>query len=184
MYNVEIITGRRFPFNKFPKFKQVSAKKYKATKLTKQEAKQYVRKARLRFYTAYWFDEKWDRGRGYKKKWILKNPAEEYHCVYCNRKIPYNSITLDHVVPIYAAKQSRVLQKILEARKFENIDDERNLVPSCYACNKLKGKSTSFFWSIRAFLGRYKAYWFAVYTFIVLLIVAVIYLIMKARGVI
>ena len=39
MYNVEIYAGRNFNFKKFPEFKQVSKRTYKATGLTEKEAK-------------------------------------------------------------------------------------------------------------------------------------------------
>lgn len=175
MYNVEIITGRRFPFDKFQGVKQVSAKKYLIKNLTKKEAKRFVRKARLHLFYAYYYDQIWERGKGYKKKWIIKNPADTYRCVYCHRKIPYKSITIDHVVPIHAAKQSRILQYILKARGFDNIDDERNLVPSCWRCNSLKGKSTSMIWIIKAFLGRYTFYWILFYAFCAFLVFSLLY---------
>ena len=178
MYNVEIITGRRFPFKKFPGVKQVSERKYSIKNLSKKEAKRIVRRAKLHLFIAHYYDQKWERGKGYKKKWIIKNPSDTHRCVYCNRKIPYKSITLDHVVPIYAAKQSRVLQWILERRGFDNIDDERNLVPACYHCNKLKGKSTSFVWMIRAYLGKYKLFWIIFYTFLGIVVISLLYYIL------
>ena len=163
MYNVEIITIRRFPFSRFPECKQVSPRKYVARSLSKEDAKRIVRRARLRLYNAYYYDEKWERGKGYKKKWILKNPQDKYRCVYCGRKVPYNSITLDHIFPVSVAKKSRIARFWLKYKGCQNIDDDKNLVPACHNCNKLKGKSTSPFWQLRAFLGRYTVYWIIMY---------------------
>ena len=159
MYNVVIITSRRFPFKKFKDFKQVSPNKYTSDRHSLDDAKRYVRLARLYGFKAYYYERNWGRSGGYRKKYFEKHPAEEYRCVYCGRVIPKDSITIDHIVPVSLAQRSRIARWWLKKRNFESINDERNLVPSCWRCNKTKGKSVSVIWALRARLGQSSVWW-------------------------
>ena len=183
-YCVDIITHRRFRFKSFPGFKQKSPRKYIAYGLTKKEAIRYVWRARLFGYKAYYFEPHWNRGSAYRRDWIDKQ-GEECRCVYCGRKFPTNSITVDHVVPVSLSKRSKIARAWLKSRGFKNIDDERNLVPACYQCNHLKKDSTNIIWFFRAYLGKYTWWWVCVWMFrivvVLLFILLIIYSISKAR---
>ena len=116
-------------------------------------------KARLRGYQAYYYEEKWGRSGNYRNIYLENNKKSEYTCVYCGKLIPKDSITVDHVIPVDAAKKSRILQLYMTARGFDGINDERNLIHACWDCNSAKGRNNSMIWAIRAHLGKHKVYW-------------------------
>ena len=159
MYNVEIYAGRNFNFKKFPEFKQVSKRTYKATGLTEKEAKNLKWKALFDGKKAIYYEDIWDRSKNYRADYFKKHRDPEFKCVYCGRSLPRNSITIDHVIPINAVKNSVFLQKYLKHKGYKSINDERNLVHCCWNCNEEKGKSHSFMWSIKAKLGSTDIWW-------------------------
>lgn len=66
----------------------------------------------------------WDRAR---RTWFIDNMAEHYTCHYCGKRLlPYET-TLDHMEPRSLSPHLRYEQK--------------NLVPSCWSCNVLKGST-------------------------------------------
>lgn len=168
-YAVEIRTWRKFPFHSFPEFVQVSPQLYVAKNVTLQEAKHLKMSAFLHCMDACYYDMKWSRSGGYRKIWMNAHNQEEYQCVYCGRWIPAKSITVDHVVPVYRAKHSRLIQFILTKKGYESINDMRNLVPACWQCNNKKGKSTAYYWTIRASLGKHQTFW-TVYNYVKVLL--------------
>ena len=159
MYNVEIYSGRNFNFKKFPQFKQVSDRTYKATGLTEDEAKSLHWKATINGKEAVWYEDIWDRSRNYKAEYFKKHKDEEFVCAYCGRKVPRSSITVDHVIPVYAVKHSRMLQKRLKRKGYTGINDERNLVHCCRNCNSDKGRQNSSIWVLKARLGTSDIWW-------------------------
>ena len=176
-YNVDIITPRRFPFKRFPDFKQQSKNKYTARNLTKDEARKYKHKARLRGFKVYVYDKKWDRNK-YRKEFLKKYP-EIIQCVYCGRKFPKHSITVDHIIPVAQAKKSRIARYLVSRLGYESINDHRNLTVACFKCNDRKKTSINPIWTIKAFLGKYPSYWIFYRLIQILLILAFIWIVLS-----
>ena len=174
MYNVEIYAGRNFNFRKFPQFKQISKRTYKATGLTEEEAKKLKWKALLNGKKAIYYEDIWDRSSNYRTEYFRKHKDAEFTCVYCGRKLPRSSITIDHVIPIHAVKNSVFLQKYLKKKGYKSINDERNLVHCCWNCNDAKGKQKSLVWSVKAKLGSTDIWWKIRFVIIILTIGALI----------
>ena len=159
MYTVEIYTSRNFDYQYFPGFTQEAPRKYVCRGLTKNMAKTVAWKARFRLYGSTYYPTEWGRTDNYKEKWLRTHPEEYFRCVYCGRIMPRRSVTVDHVVPVSVTKRSPLTRWILQQKGYENVDDEKNLVPACYKCNYEKGTQHSRHWSMRAFLGKSETYW-------------------------
>ena len=51
------------------------------------------------------------------------------HCAYCGKKLEYKDMQVDHFIPQRRAKRGRNKLSV------EEIEDPRNLYPSCRRCN-------------------------------------------------
>ncbi len=159
MFEVEIKAGRRFNFAKFPQFKQVGVRVYRAKNLTKKEARRLWFRALIRGYRPCMYDAKWARASNYRQKYMNDHTDSAFTCVYCGRSVPRNSVVIDHVVPIYAAKHSALARGYMKLKRYTGVNDERNLIHCCKDCNAVKGRSNSIIWVIRAKLGQKHIYW-------------------------
>ena len=109
------------------------------------------------------YDEKYARSTDYRRLFFTLNRADEdglYRCVYCGRRYPADKITVDHIVPVLAAKKGHT-----SGLGGRGVNDPSNLAPACYRCNKRKGAGTGLYWRLRARLGKYL--WFHVVCWIV-----------------
>ena len=68
-------------------------------------------------------------------------------------------MTVDHVIPVDAAKSSKKAQRLIDRRYENGVNDLDNLVPCCYKCNQKKGSTYSWRWRIRARYGQKAGYW-------------------------
>ncbi|MBR3251701.1 MAG: HNH endonuclease [Solobacterium sp.] len=157
-FSVEANTNRRFPFDRFPEFRQVSPYKYQAVHLSKNEAKSLVRRLRLRGFTVIWYRNIWAKGDNYRRI-FLESQGETCRCVYCGKFFPKKSITVDHVIPADLAKRSPYIRWKLERKGYKSIDDPRNLVAACYRCNNRKKNLNLFRYRFLAKYGRYDWFW-------------------------
>ncbi len=109
----------------------------------------------------HWYRDQWDRSYDYREKFF-----EEYtgsmRCRYCNRPLGKKDVQVDHLIPVYQAKRGGIARQLLLLRKIENVNDVRNLVPSCKKCNKKKGTKMGI-WYIRGVCGKYQLYWNIIY---------------------
>ena len=114
------------------------------------------------------------RSDNYRQRFIRAFPPKhgKYRCVYCGRWVKTRDMTVDHVIPVYGVKRSRFMR--WKIRHYTDVNDLRNLVPSCRRCNLKKGESTSFVWRWRARLGKHALYWRIRRTMVVLLVLLVI----------
>ena len=67
-------------------------------------------------------------------------------------------LVVDHLVPVAKTKKSTLARNLLYVRGIDNVNDWRNLAPSCYRCNSRKSDKMGL-WYIRGILGRYELYW-------------------------
>ena len=79
------------------------------------------------------------------KKSIRVKVYEKYnhHCAYCGKLIEYKNMQVDHMFPQARAHwlESEVMRKE-ESLDFTDINDFKNLMPSCRRCNHYKRAST------------------------------------------
>lgn len=101
------------------------------------------------------------RGTNYRADFFKANPPSLfgfYFCSYCGRPLRRKNITVDHLYPIGKAGRDLNMQKKLRRLGITNINDVRNLVPACYACNQKKGTQTGS-WIWKGQIGRHPGFW-------------------------
>lgn len=105
------------------------------------------------------------RSNNYRTEFFKKNKGP-YRCVYCNKKLTKKQMEIDHLIPVSKSAHSMILRVSLKIFGIKNINDTKNLVPSCRRCNRRKGAKIGL-WTIRGFLGRFKLYWILLYMFLI-----------------
>lgn len=118
----------------------------------------YCRRNRLRYYIDNRFAK---RSSDYRTKFFENNKpvfGQSYICAYCGWPVHKDNVTVDHLYPVAAVSQSISLQKKLKRHGIEDINDVKNLVPSCRSCNSRKGKKLGI-WIFRGKIGRYPRIW-------------------------
>lgn len=131
----------------------------------KEECLSLQRKARRRGYKTNVFADKFNRTNNYRQIFFDSRPGQTmFRCAYCGRIYSKNHITVDHVVPIYAAKRYFQARTLLKIQKCDGVNDLKNLVPACRRCNYKKGHRFSFIYSLRAIYGENDWYWKMVWT--------------------
>ena len=100
------------------------------------------------------------RSSGYRQEFLAAAGNGPYRCRYCNRKLERGDLTVDHLVPVAAARKSWIARLVLSLAGAEGVNDAKNLVPACNRCNARKGAKGGL-WIVRGLLGRYKGYWIA-----------------------
>lgn len=128
------------------------------------------------FFTKYrCYDEKWNRSATYRKKFFEQNPGP-WRCRYCHRALHnHKEVCIDHIVPISKAKRHVGTRNLLYIQGISDVNDVRNLAPSCYTCNTRKGMKTGI-WFVRGILGKYTWYWilrYALKIVVILLLVGI-----------
>lgn len=101
-------------------------------------------------------DTSYSRSSGYRKAFFrTRKPfvGNLYFCVYCGRLIPLEKVIVDHIVPVNKAERSRRVQRKLERKGFEGVNDPGNLGACCNKCNIAKGEQMGL-WSYRGFIGQ------------------------------
>lgn len=97
------------------------------------------------------------RSLSYRKEYFSADRGP-YRCRYCNRKLDREDLTVDHLVPVAAARKSWNTRWTLLAAGAEGVNDVKNLAPACPRRNGRKGAKGGL-WIVRGLLGRYKLYW-------------------------
>lgn len=132
------------------------------------------------------------RGTNYRKDFvdhsqlvIHKNGKRLYRCVYCHKLLTDASLTVDHLIPVqavYSSDYSDFNRKILNKFGIVDINDIKNLVPSCEKCNKSKGKKIGL-WTIRGLLGKHRIFWVTYYLLSIFVFAFMLLLILQKGGV-
>ena len=119
------------------------------------------------------YDEMYARSTDYRRIFFTLNKPDEdglYRCVYCGKRFPAEKITVDHIVPVLAAKKG--MTRGLGGR---GVNDPHNLAPACQRCNEKKGAETGLIWRLRARLGKYLWFHIARAIIAVLVLAATVY---------
>ena len=103
------------------------------------------------------YKPEWSRSSDYRKQFLKKNKPP-YRCRYCNRRLKKDYMQVDHLISINQVKTSKRARRLLEGDGCSNVNDVKNLVPSCYRCNARKGDKLGV-WYLKGKLGRYQWYW-------------------------
>lgn len=82
-----------------------------------------------------------------------------YHCSYCGKLLTKKRLRVDHLIPIYRVKEAGIGRVIMSLHGIRDINDTRNLVPSCESCNSRKGSKMGL-WIVRGAVGRHYIFWF------------------------
>lgn len=105
------------------------------------------------------------RGPHYRQDYFKTHAPDRrgyYQCVYCGRKLIRHDVTVDHMIPIHRAATSFWIRLLLTLFGMENVNDPKNLVASCRACNTKKGSKLGL-WLVFGCLGRWRFFWNVVY---------------------
>lgn len=86
--------------------------------------------------------------------------GNRWFCAYCGKPITVEKLTVDHLYPVGQAKNSLFVQKRMQLLGINDVNDSKNLVPSCRRCNQRKGKKMGI-WILRGFVGgKYQYFWY------------------------
>lgn len=149
----------RRAFKRFPSVLRVGKTMYRI-QAEDRKLKKVQRICRRRHYELKrTYPENWGRSSSYRRDFFAYYPRPRggYRCRYCHRRVPDHKLTVDHVYPIYRTKTGDNFW--MRLIRIDNVNDVRNLAPSCRRCNIRKGRRTGI-WILKAILGKYKLYWF------------------------
>lgn len=124
-----------------------------------------------------WYKKEWTRSSNYRYTFFRFNKPP-YRCRYCNKRLPKGKVEVDHLIPVGMAKKYRFARLLLRIRGIRNVNDSRNLVPSCHRCNERKRDRLAG-WYIKGRLGKYKLYWIIKYLSELIFWICIIYLLYK-----
>lgn len=125
---------------------------YYTLKGNKTDRKKIIRECARRNIRTRSYETRWARDTSYRNM-FLKNTSPPYYCRYCGKKISPSQMQVDHIVPVAAVKKSLYARWLLGRQGITNVNDIRNLAPSCRRCNRRKGTKMGI-WLLRARLGK------------------------------
>lgn len=125
-----------------------------------------------------WYKKEWERSSNYRDKFLKEHPKGPYYCRYCNRRLKKEYMEIDHLFPISKAKKSPDVRFLMYLSGINNVNDIKNLVPSCHRCNKNKDSKMGI-WLLKGVLGKYKWYWILRKIIIILFVGIVIFLLIR-----
>lgn len=146
-------------FRRFPAVRRMGGSLYRiqAQECQLRKIRRICRRRHYRLGTVY--PESLGRSDTYRREFLRNTvrPRGGYRCRYCHRRLSDERLVVDHIYPVCLAKSGRSIY--LRLTGIDDINDVRNLAPSCQRCNMRKGGKTGL-WLVRAVLGKYRLYWF------------------------
>ena len=127
------------------------------TKLTNKQAAKLERQLTRRKIRFRSYDENLERSSNYRSVFFHNNKPP-YRCRYCHKKITGKELEVDHIIPVSKAKKDVKVRTLMLVTGIHNINDPKNLAPSCISCNRRKSDNTGL-WYVRGILGKYNLYW-------------------------
>lgn len=108
-------------------------------------------------------DKRYVRSTSYRQTFLANNKGihhqgKLYRCAYCGKKVKVQNMEVDHLISCKAAESTFFSKCALKAIGAKNVNDPKNLVPSCFNCNRKKGADQGF-WVLRGLIGRYSIFW-------------------------
>ena len=122
---------------------------YRITTDNESVRKKIIRK--LRFHNTKYrtYDSNYTRSSDYRKK-FMSVYSPPYKCAYCGKYLTAEKMQVDHVIPVDKAKSSKRARNILKRKGITNVNDIKNLVPSCSKCNENKGTQMGW-WVVKGY---------------------------------
>lgn len=119
----------------------------------------FLKKMSRRRFTCEKIPKRFTRSADYRSTFFKNNSPKNgrYRCVYCGRWLKPEKVTVDHIIPVDAARQKRIQRK-LDRIGYSGVNDVRNLAPACRRCNRRKSSKMGW-WLIKARLGRHDSFW-------------------------
>ena len=120
----------------------------------RREIEKYCRRHHLPLSQS---DETRERSSGYRNVFLRNKKglfgSRIYLCAYCGRPLTSGNLIVDHIIPVQKAAGSGFYRLVMRLRRIRNVNDVRNLTPSCPRCNSRKGTHGGL-WVIRGWFGR------------------------------
>lgn len=125
---------------------------------SKHKELKYVRKFCRRRLLKYCFkDDSMERSTNYRSNFFKNRKgvfgSNIYVCAYCGRFMTKKNVRVDHIIPVYKAKNYNFYKKLLSFQGIKNVNDARNLTASCEKCNQKKSAYGGL-WIIRGWFGK------------------------------
>lgn len=171
---VDIFTEKhKFWMHKY-EFKKIRGIRsdYYSIKTDKKTADKIVKKCKSKRLKCRQYEVRWSRSSNYRSQ-FFKYYKPPYKCRYCRRSLSEDKMVIDHIVSIDKVKKNINARMLLYMQGIDNVNDVRNLAPSCHKCNDKKGEHSGK-WVVRGILGKYKWYWIARRIIQILLILGLI----------
>lgn len=160
MYRIDIYTDNNYSF--FDDY-DISIKShpdygdYLQARVDITEKKRLLKQLSKRKIRYRCYEDRWERSSDYRKE-FFKAYKPPYRCRYCNKYLKKEYMVIDHIVPVAKVKKSTNARMLLYIRNISDVNDVRNLAPSCKRCNDKKGMKLGIWW-FKGIFGKYKAYW-------------------------
>lgn len=119
------------------------------------------------------YEDRWERSNTYRNDFFTYY-RPPYRCRYCHRRLKKEYLVVDHIVPVGKVKKSVNARNLLYIRGISDVNDCRNLAPSCQRCN-LKKSDKLGLWYIKGILGQWEWYWVVRKILLILIFVAVMF---------
>lgn len=158
-----------------PKLKNGKYGNYYTLKIRKNSLGYIKKQARKKHLKIRVYEACWERSNNYRDNFYKHNKGP-YRCRYCRKRLSPKYMQIDHIVPVGQVKKSSYARMLLKIRGIRNVNNYRNLAPSCSKCNRKKSDKLGM-WYIKGMFGKYKLFWFIHYTVRVTAFMGVIYLI-------
>ena len=104
-----------------------------------------------------WYTDRpeYHRSTDYRKRYFRKHKGFTgiYCCPYCGKLLTEDTATVDHIIPVNAAKKSFLLRLLLRNTD-DGINNMRNLTVACWKCNSKKSSKCGV-WILRGKLGKF-----------------------------
>ena len=84
--------------------------------------------------------------------------GNKYICSYCGKLLSKDKVTVDHLYPVKRVREEPRLQRKLRKMGIHDVNDPRNLVPSCSKCNAKKAAKMGL-WIFYGKIGQSTALW-------------------------
>ncbi len=110
-----------------------------------------------------WNKKKYTRNTSYRSKYFRNNygilHSSIFLCAYCGKPIRKKKVVVDHLVSIKSCQENRIAKLYIKLFCNDDVNDIKNLVPSCKKCNLKKGTDTGLWWLLGK-LGKHRVFWY------------------------
>ncbi len=123
----------------------------------KTEIRYLVQFCRRRLMRYTLTDDSMERSSNYRRHFFMEHHGVFgtgiYLCAYCGKPLTKRHVCVDHIIPVHLAGSSPKYRRMLAVRGINNVNDTRNLAPSCERCNTKKSDKAGL-WIMRGYIGR------------------------------